>query len=238
MVPRLLCVWLQGVERWSCLPSLLSLAHIWIITPTALYSFSHYWTLKSNPPHKKMEGGPVFSDSQAHPPLQSFLIKKNIFPAHYPFHWQLNSLQAPAVVLFTYYLETPILWPPDAKNWLTGKDPDAGKDWGWEEKGMTESEMAGWHHRLNGHESGWTPGAGDGQGGLVCCGSWGSRVGHDWANELNWTELNPFPPLLLCFPLSLHSFFLLLWQGKNSEVVILTWHFSETSKPDVTGGEK
>ena len=67
--------------------------------------------------------------------------------------------------------ETPILWPRDGKGQLTGKDPDAGKDWGQEEKGMTEDEMAGWHHRLNGHGFGWTPGVGDGQGGLACCGS-------------------------------------------------------------------
>ena len=85
-------------------------------------------------------------------------------------------------------VETPILWPPDAKSWLIWKDPDAGKDWGQEEKGTTEDEMVGWHHWLHGHEFGWTLGAGDGQGGLVCCNSWGHRVGHDWATELNWTE--------------------------------------------------
>ena len=84
--------------------------------------------------------------------------------------------------------ETPILWPPDVKSWLIWKDPDAGKDWGQEEKGMIEEEMVGWHHRLNGHGFGWTLGDGDGQGGLVCCGSWGRRVGHDWATELNWTN--------------------------------------------------
>ena len=67
--------------------------------------------------------------------------------------------------------ETPILWSPHAKRWLIGKDPDAGRDWGKEEKGMTEDEMAGWHHRLEGHEFEGTPGAGDGQGGLACCGS-------------------------------------------------------------------
>ena len=83
--------------------------------------------------------------------------------------------------------ETPILWPPHAKSWLIGKDPDAGKDWGPEVKGMTEDEMAGWHHWLDGHGFGWIPGVGDGQGGLVCCGSWGHRVRHDWATELNWT---------------------------------------------------
>ena len=84
--------------------------------------------------------------------------------------------------------ETPILWPPDAKSWLIGKDPDAGKDWGQEEKGTTEDEMVGWHYQLNGHEFGWTLGVGDGQGGLACCGSWGRRVRYDWATELNWTE--------------------------------------------------
>ena len=82
--------------------------------------------------------------------------------------------------------ETPILWPSDVKSWLIWKDPDVGKDWGQEEKWITEDEMVGWHHRLNGHEFGWTLGAGDGQGGLACCGSWGSRVGHDWVPEMNW----------------------------------------------------
>ena len=83
--------------------------------------------------------------------------------------------------------ETLILWPPDAKNWLFWKDPDAGKDWGQEEKGTTEDEMVGWHHWLNGHGFEWTPGIGDGQGALACRSSWGRRVGHDWATELNWT---------------------------------------------------
>ena len=79
--------------------------------------------------------------------------------------------------------ETPILWPPDVKSWLIWKDPDAGKDWGQEEKGKTEDQMAGWHHWLNGHGFGWTVGVGDGQGDL---GS--QRVGHDWVTKLNWTE--------------------------------------------------
>ena len=84
--------------------------------------------------------------------------------------------------------ETPILWPPDVKSWLTGKDSDAGKDWGQEEKGTTEDEMVGWHHQLNGHEFGWALGVGDGQQGLAWWGSLGSqRVGHDWSTELNWT---------------------------------------------------
>ena len=76
-----------------------------------------------------------------------------------------------------------------AKSWLIGKGSDAGRDWGQEENGMTEDEMAGWHHWLDGRESEWTPGVGDGQGGLVCCDSWGRRVRQDWATELNWTEL-------------------------------------------------
>ena len=67
--------------------------------------------------------------------------------------------------------ETPGLWPPHEKSWLIGKDSDAGRDWGQEEKGMTEDEMDGWHHWLDGHESKWTPGIGDGQGGLACCDS-------------------------------------------------------------------
>jgi len=82
--------------------------------------------------------------------------------------------------------ETPILWPRHVKSWLTGKDSDAGRDWGQEEKGMTEDEMAGWHHWLDGYEFEWTPGVGDGQGGLACCDSWGCRVRHNWATELNW----------------------------------------------------
>ena len=82
--------------------------------------------------------------------------------------------------------ETSILWPPDVKNWLIWKDPDARKDWGQEEKGMTEDEMVGWHHWLNGHEFEWAPEVGDGQRSLACCSPWGRRVGHDWETELNW----------------------------------------------------
>ena len=83
--------------------------------------------------------------------------------------------------------EAPVLWPPHVKSWLIGKDSDAERDWGQEEKEMTEDEMAGWHHGLNGLESEWTPGDGDGQGGLVCCDSWG-RKESDTTERLNWTE--------------------------------------------------
>ena len=95
--------------------------------------------------------------------------------------------------------ETSILWPPHAKNWLTGKDPDAGRDWGQEEKGTPEDEMVGWHHRLDGHEFGWTLVVGDGQGGLVCWGSWGCKES-DTTEPLNWTVLgsiNNFSLLLM-----------------------------------------
>ena len=85
--------------------------------------------------------------------------------------------------------ETPILWPPDAKNWLIGKDPDAGKDCRREEKGMTEDEMVGWHHWLNGHEFEQALGVGDGQGSLACCSPWGHKE-LDMTEQLNWTELN------------------------------------------------
>ena len=84
--------------------------------------------------------------------------------------------------------EAPIRWPPDAKSWLIGKDPDAGKDLGPDEKGMTEDEMVGWHHRLDGHEFEQTPEVGDGQGSLVCCSLWGCRVRHNWVTELNWIK--------------------------------------------------
>ena len=84
--------------------------------------------------------------------------------------------------------ETAVLWPPHAKSWLTGKDPDAGRDWGQEEKGTTEDEMAGWHYQLDGREFEWTPGDGDGQGGLACCDSWGCKQS-DTTEQLNSTEL-------------------------------------------------
>ena len=80
--------------------------------------------------------------------------------------------------------EAPILWPADVKSQLIGKDPDAGRDWGQEEEGMTEDEMARWHHRLNGHEFESPPGVGDGQGGLACCNSWG-RKESDTTERLN-----------------------------------------------------
>ena len=85
--------------------------------------------------------------------------------------------------------ETSIACPPDENNWLIGKDPDAGKDGRQEEKGTTEDEMVGWHHRLNGHGFEWTLDVGEGQGGLASCGSWGHKES-DMTEWLNWTDTN------------------------------------------------
>ena len=87
--------------------------------------------------------------------------------------------------------ETPVLWPPDVKSWLIGKDSDAGRDWVQEEKGTTEDEMSGWHQQLDRLEFEWTPGDGDGQGGLECCDSWG-RKKSDTTEWLNWTKSKLF----------------------------------------------
>ena len=126
--------------------------------------------------------------------LESPLDCKDIQPVHHKgnrswvFIWR-TDVEA----------ETPIIWPPDAKSWLIGKDPDAGKDWGQEEKGTTEDEVVGWHHWLIGYGFGWTPGVGDGQGGLECCGSWGHKES-DTTEQLNWTETYSLPLCLYSSP--------------------------------------
>jgi len=114
--------------------------------------------------------------------------------------FSLSLPRSPLDILLTLHFnfsgrETPVLWPPHAKSWVIGKDSDAGRDWGQEEKGTTEDEMAGWHHWLNGHESEWTLGVGDGQGGLACCDSWGHKES-DMTEWLNWTE----PDFSFLFP--------------------------------------
>ena len=112
-----------------------------------------------------------------------------------PLNWRCHSaLPCFFIVIFLvdykpiFKEQFVVLWPPHAKSWLIGKDSDAGRDWGQEGKGTTEDEMAGWHRRLEGHESEWTPGDGDEQGGLACCDSWG-RQESDTTERLNWTEL-------------------------------------------------
>ena len=124
--------------------------------------------------------------------------------------WESLGLQDQSWVFFgrtDAEAETPILWPPDAKSWLIWKDP--GEDWGEEGKGTTEDEMVRWHHWLNGHRFGWTPGVGDGQGGLVCCGSW-VRKELDTTVWPKWTTLAFSISSLL--PSASYSFKTLEWQ--------------------------
>ena len=103
--------------------------------------------------------------------------------------------------------KTLIPWPPDAKNWLIWKDPDAGKDWRQEEKGTTNDEMVGWHHQFDGHEFEYTLGVGDGQGGLACCSPGGCKES-DMTEQLNWTELTEFSKVVA--PIYTWSFFFFL----------------------------
>ena len=122
--------------------------------------------------------------------------------------------------------ETLVFWPPRAKSWLIGKDSDAGRDWGQEEKVTTEDEMAGWHHRLDGCDFEWTPGDGDGQGGLACCDSWG-RKESDTTERLNWTELrqDKASPIKLKFSFTFYFlkgfFFVCLFLNKIGIVFFL-----------------
>ena len=108
-------------------------------------------------------------------------------------------------------VENPIFWSPDVKTWLFGKDPDAGKDWGQEEKGTTQDDMVGWHHQLDGHGLGWTAGVGDGQGGLACCGSWGHKES-DTTKRLDWTERSFSPVGQNREPQAHHIFFSFFYQ--------------------------
>ena len=110
--------------------------------------------------------------------------------------------------------ETPVLWLPNAERWLIWKDPGAGRDWGQEEKGMTEDEMAGWHYRLDGHEFEWTPGVEDGQGGLACCSSWG-RKELDTIERMNWTDMQ-----------ILISQWILSLSLKRNGKILKTWHIN------------
>ena len=111
--------------------------------------------------------------------------------------------------------EAPILWLPDVKNWFTGKDPDAGKDWQQEEKRATEDETVGWHHRLNGHEFEQTLGDSEGQGSLVCCSPWGCKES-DRTERLNWTELNGPVVFPTFFNLSLNLAIRCSWSEPKS----------------------
>ena len=136
------------------------------------FSSSHVWMWESD--HKE---GWVLKDwcfwiVVLEKTLESPLNCKEIKPVH-------PKGNQPWIFIGRTYAEAPVLWPPDVKSRLTRKDPVAGKDWRQEEKVMTEDEMVGWHHRLDGHAFEQALGVDDGQGSLVCCSPWGCRVGHD-----------------------------------------------------------
>ena len=118
--------------------------------------------------------------------------------------------------------ETPILWPPDVKNWLIKKDPDAGKDWRQEEKGTTEDEMVGWHRGLNGHEFEQAPGVGDRQGSLACCNPWGYKES-DRTEQLNWNWIHI--PILFQILFLYRLYRVLSWVSCAMELVLLDIYF-------------
>ena len=120
--------------------------------------------------------------------------------------------------------ETPIFWPPNVKSWLIWKELDAGKDWRWEEKGLTEDEMVGWHHQLNGHEFEQAPGVGGGQGSLVCCSPRGCKES-EMTEGQNWREILNIP-----WPLSLR----LRIQSTESSAIV-TWVDSGDSQITLSG---
>ena len=142
--------------------------------------------------------------------------------------------------------ETPIFWPPDAKNWLIWKDPDAGKDWRWEEKRTTEDEMVRWHHQFNGREFEQVPRVGDGQGSLVCCSPWGYKES-DTTEQLKWTDGNSmfkFWGIFILFSQQLH-YWRRQWhptpvflpgesQGQGSLVGCRLWGRTESDTTEAT----
>ena len=117
--------------------------------------------------------------------------------------------------------EIPIHWPPNVKNWLIGKDPDAGKDWRQEEKETTEDEMVGWHHWLDGHEFDQAQRVGNGQGSLACCSSWGHKES-DITEQLNWTEAgqDDCDIFLICFPFTRLSWCPSLLQCRSQRILL------------------
>ena len=147
------------------------------------FSSSHVWTWQLDYKESWVPKNWWFSIVVLEKSLESPLDSKEIQPDHpkgnqsWIFIGRINT-----------EAEAPILWLPDAKNWLLGKDPDAGKDWRQEEMQMTENKMVGWHHQFNGHEFEQALGVGDGQGSLVYCSPWGHKQS-DTTERLKWTEL-------------------------------------------------
>ena len=182
--PRIKRRWLLGRKVMTKLDSILKSRDITLPTNVCLvkgmvFSSSHVsmWELDSKESWVPMNW--CFWTVVLEKTLERPLDCKEIQPVH------PKGDQSWVFIGRTYArAETPILWPPHAKSWLIWKDPDAGKDWGQEEKGMTEDEMVGWHHRLNGHEFEQAPGVGDGQGSLACCSPWGHKESDttEWLN--------------------------------------------------------
>ena len=145
------------------------------------FSSSHVWMWELDYKESWVPKNWCFWIVELEKTLESPLDYKEIQPVHpkgnqsWIFIWRADA-----------EAEAAILWPPDVKNWLNGKDPDVGKDWRQEEKGTTEDEMVGWHHQLDGHEFEQAQGIGYGQGSLACCSPW-SRKG--WTQLSKWTEL-------------------------------------------------
>jgi len=170
---------LLGSKVMTNLDSILKSRDITLPTKVCLVSSGHVWMWELDCKEGWAQKNWCFWTVVLEKTLESPLECKEIPPVHpkgdqsWVFIGRTNA-----------EAETPILWPPDANSWLIWKDPDAGKDWGQEEKGMTEDEMIGWHHLLDGHGFEWTPGVGDGQGGLACCSSWGGKESDttEWLN--------------------------------------------------------
>ena len=159
-------------------------------------SSSHVWMWELNYKESWMLKNWCFWTVVLEKALESPLVCKEI----QPFHPKGNQSWI-FIGRTDAEVETPILWPHDAKNWLTGKDPDAGKDWRQEEKGMTEDEVVGSHHRLNGHEFEQAPGVGDGQGSLACCIHWIPKS-QGMNERLNW---NRYKSIIVYSNLSLYK---------------------------------
>ena len=153
--------------------------------PSQSYGFSnsHVWMWQFDYKESWSPKKGYFSTVELEKTLESPLDYKEIQPVH-----PKGNQSWIFIGTTDAKVETPILWPPDVKNWLIWEDPDAGKGWGWGEKEMTEHEMVGWHHWLSGHEFEQTLGVGDGQGRLACSSPWGCKES-DMTEWLNWNEL-------------------------------------------------
>ena len=148
------------------------------------FSSSHVWMWESDHKECWVPKNWCFWTVVLEKTLETLLDNKEIQPVHPKGNQSWMSIGRTDAEA-----EAPILWPPDAKNWLTGKDPDSEKDWRKEEKGMTEDEMVGWHYQPDGHESKQAPGVGDEQGSVAWCSPWGHKES-DTTEQLNWIELN------------------------------------------------